>query len=91
MLTIFGWAKVDTINLYIYNNSQFKLSMVSFTCSHMCDSSRFYNLRDTLKPNRSGYVANNLLSRVLFPEPEGPATTRGRGIVGVAFTSSISC
>lgn len=32
-----------------------------------------------LKPNVSGNSANNFFSRVLFPEPDGPATTNGRG------------
>ena len=33
-------------------------------------------LRETLKPNVSGYSANKRLRRVDFPEPEGPAMTK---------------
>ena len=35
--------------------------------------------REMEKPNESGYSLKSLPRRVLFPEPEGPATTRGRG------------
>ena len=37
------------------------------------------SLRETLNPKLLGYSLNSLLRRVLFPEPDGPATTRGRG------------
>ena len=38
-------------------------------------------LRETLKPKSSGCSLRSLFKRVLFPEPEGPATTSGLGRV----------
>ena len=35
--------------------------------------------RETLKPKSSGYSLRSFFKRVLFPEPEGPATTSGLG------------
>ena len=34
--------------------------------------------RDTLKPTSPWNSTNNLFSKVLFPEPDGPANTSGR-------------
>jgi len=38
-------------------------------------------IRETLKPNLSGYSEKSLLRRVPLPTPEGPQTTRGRGLL----------
>ena len=43
-----------------------------------------------LNPNSSGNSANSFFSSVLLPEPEGPATTRGRGKGMAALFAAIS-
>lgn len=41
------------------------------------EKSRASSLRETLNPNFVGYFSKSLLSRVDFPTPEGPDSTRG--------------
>lgn len=38
-----------------------------------------YVIETYLNPNVSGNSANSLFNKVLFPEPDGPQTTSGRG------------
>ena len=46
--------------------------------------------RETLNPNLSGCSLNSLVSSVLLPDPEGPATTRGRIRAALAFSSCLA-
>ena len=43
-----------------------------------CTRGEQRNVRDTLKPNLSGYSAKRRLRRVLFPTPDGPDMSSGR-------------
>ena len=45
-------------------------------------------LRETLKPNLSGYSSINFLMMVDFPQPLGPDMTIGRSFAGMLFTKT---
>ena len=53
--------------------------MVRPGAGQLLDSYSVRGSRDTLNPKLSGNSMKSFLRRVLFPEPDGPATTRGRG------------